>query len=337
MTIKTDWTKELRNVYTVKDMARSKYFWLPLFAFISLLLLFSDNFMGIREVSVSKSTGSINFSTSFDLNLLKIVEGIALLFILLDVLKGKGRQVGGCVCLFVTILCPANGAIPVVYNEYNSRLPVNLIYILLFLSCWYILTFYSHFKKIPLMKLLFTFFWITVFLVGIWVISLFLDDMKNKSTTFLEILENDRFILYFVIGLVFILFAVTFLWKDISNGEGLSIIFCDVLYWSFFILPSVLSLYSIWGYVSLLKKTSLLPSSRIVLNWVIFSASSWILILFRSMYKHREKCSYNNDLQNLLEKVIPKSVIKRVLQIPIWLFFIAVPMFIIYFINSYFV
>jgi len=321
--------ERVQNVTTVKTMARSKYFWLPLFTLAALYVLFSDVFYGLRGFPINIDNDYIVLRTIIDLNLFKIVVGIALMSISLDMLQGKGRRLGGFAFLLMALLYTRDDVVPVEINNTMLQLPVRMFYALLFFSFWYILTFYSRDNHVPLKKIMKTWIWMTVLAAGMIAFMVFAADMGARSVTFLEMFGENRTTWHFTIGLACLLIAVTFLWKGVCEGEGMSALYCEVLFWVLFLLPTVISIYAVFGYIPLLQKEPFYPNTRFALECDVFAASAWVLVLFKLMngylYKHPH---YRIDFGYLPSIMIPQEVMKHVLRAQIWLFIAAVPIFI---------
>jgi len=321
--------EQVQNVTTVKTMAKSKYFWLPLFALAALYVLFSDVFYGLRDFPINIDNDYIVLRTVLDVNLFKIVVCIALLSISLDMLQGKGRRLGGFAFLLMAVFNNREGMVPVEINDIQLQILVSFFYFLPFLSSWYILTFYSRDDHVPLKKIIKTWTGVTFLAIGMMALMVFSADMSARSVTFLEMFGENRTGWHFTIGLACLLISVDFLWKDVCRGEGVSALYCEALFWVLFLLPTVIPIQAVSGYISLFQKEPFYPGTRFAMEWDVFAVSAAVLLLFRLMNIYlQEHPQYRIDFYYLPSVIIPREVMKNVILTQTWLFITAVPIFI---------
>ena len=311
---------EVKNVNTVRSMAKSRYFWMPLFALVMVMLLYSDMCWGLRDVD-SVSIDNMAAKMVFDLNLPKIALGIALVILLPGMLYGKGRIAGGLVCLVLALAPAVDGTYAIVIAGTSYLFPLKLVYSMLFLSCWFVLVFYAHWGHVPLKKIIRTCACMAVFVAGVWAMTLFVGELNDRYVSFKEMHRSNEFSFFLAAGLALILLSVTFLRKDITDGEGPAKIFCDIIYWCAFILPLIFSINSISRYISFNRKNFVTNDSPFTLELTILVALIWGVLLFQSMLNYREFSK--KDLQSFLAKYIPGSVLDEVFLAPFWVLFAA--------------
>jgi len=309
-------------------MAKSKYFWLPLFISAAIFIIYSDIFYGLRDFSLSINIGNLTFETLFDLNLFKIVVGLAFMMISTEMLQGNIRRIGGFAFFLMAFVWTIPGVIPFNINEMHILLPIRMIYLIIFLPCWYVLTFYADIPSISFSKVIKTYIWIIALVIGLSALYIFFNDMKHYSMSIYHIFNHSEYRLFFSIGLALILTVITFLWKDIIDGKGLSLIFSETLFWGLFIMPVIILACSILGYISFFYASPMLSLSNITLEWDIFISCAWLVILFQIMYKYRIKQQTHNVFYILSTKV-PLKTLRTVFKLPIWFLFTAIPMFLL--------
>ncbi len=305
-------------------------FQIPVLLFMAALL-FSDVFLGVHDITVPREVRSTFFIAKFDLNLYKLAVGFATIPMLLNMLKEKNCRIAGWICLGLAFINPMRGIIPIVHDGFYFEFPIKTLYMILFLSCWFVLTFYAHIKDYALVKAPKACFGVAVFVIGIYEFIIFVADMDIHSVSLINMVGMSKFNLNLILGFAFILLAVTVVWKDVSGGEGSSKISCEIMFWSLFIVPVIISLISIWGYVTLITKAPLASFSHFTLNWAVYLSCGWMIVLFRVMYNYRKKKLVDKkDSYYYLAKFIPSKALEYIFQIPAWIFFASAPMFIIY-------
>lgn len=310
---------------------------IPLWFFLAALL-FSDIFYGGRGIAISTDGAEdiLSWELTLDFNMFKVVTGIVLVFILIKLLQGRSRKVAGWICFGIAVICPVAGTIPVVYSGVRIDMPVKIPYMLLFLTCWFVLVFYTGMKEIPVKKVIKVFAGVFLFAAGIFELVILYEGMSNQNLSFVDIVGNNKFSLLFILGIVFILSAVTILWRDVSDGEGLVWICSDIISWSLFIISATVSFCSLWGYVSLVAKTSLRPLSKLTLSGTGFVFRLWILLLFYAMYNYRvNQCADKKDSYFFMQKYVPQKIVTLIVKVPLWLFWGSVPMVVIYFFRLF--
>ena len=318
-------TSKIQSINIVKDMSKSKFFWFPIFILVAFVLMFSDVFYGFGDITILREDGSKTLETVFDLNLAKILLGFSLSVLLIKVLHGKGRYVGGIACLiFANFICTVDGGITLTHSDVTFQIPIKLFYCLPFLASWYALTFYAHEQEIKLGKLIKAYFWLLVLYVGILSMMAFFADLNDMSISFAEAFRANEFNLHFMLGFFFILLATTAFWGDMGKGESVAKIQFAALYWSVFFVAIFLSVVVATGYLYLERKSLPLPVSWFTLEMTIVSACFWLLILFNSMCKFRLKqCANKESFRSLQSKYLSKNNFIHMLRIPLWTFMVS--------------
>jgi len=267
------------------------------------------------------------------LNLFKIAVGGVLLKSLNEKLEKKSSMVGGWICFLLAFVAPVSGLTHILFEGVHLPLPIRTFYTLLFLCCWFALVFNktSHSASIPKVAV-----WMSVFIFGIIGIMIFRTTIDGYGFTMTEALANNTFNLSFSLGVGFALVAIAILWKDVFNGEVKIKMLSEILFWFLFVTPIIISFFAIWGYLSLFDGNSLARLPEFALNWTVFLACVWTVMIFRSMYKHRiQQGEEPKDSYYLLSKSISANVLNRVFQVPIWTLIAAAPMVVIFFFNLF--
>ena len=309
----------MQHISSVKDLAKSRFFWLTILSFVMLYSLSLDVFIGFRDVSISRVAEHINFSASVDINIFKILTGVLLIFVFIGMLQGIGRWIGGLICLFAVFLFSTQYAVTINLGDVYFLLPGEMIFGILFLSWWYVLSFYGHFDKVPPVKIFATYLWMAVLMVGISLFMIFNFNLEGQAISFSGAFRQNEFSVLFLLAISLILLAASFLWKGILNGKHASNVYKYALFWIAFLLPIAISLYSIWGYVTLSRA----HGSLLNLEITLFFACFWVLLLFNSIHKYRLSQNDSKKDFQLMSQYLSDNALKRFFQIPVWSFMTA--------------
>lgn len=300
------WSTDVRRIRTVHHMIRSRFFWLPLLSVILLCFLFSDIFLGFQDISFSRNFYDIDISVAFDVNIVKIITALTLSFIFLGMLQGMGRRVAGWGVLLLALFYNATGVVSFNVNTTHAQLPLTIFYGIFFLATWFALTFHSRIKGIPSRKIVKAYIGATFFLVGLWFLNVFIDSLNIQGISVFELFADNEFSIVYSIGLVFIFLPLSFAWKDICDGKGLSSkLSCEILYITLFLVPTLLTLYIVWEYLLFVMSNNQLP--QFSLEWISFFACVWAHLLFRSMHKYRMEKHLKGEEQPILKILHSKT------------------------------
>lgn len=312
-------TKTVQKIQNVESMAKSRFFWLPLFTLTMLSLLFSDVFVGFRDLDISTNAENIVINLFFDINFLNILIGTSIIVIFLKMLYGMGRRIGGWLCLIAFFVFSTEHTVPIYFNGLQFMLAGEILFSILFLSWWYILAFYGNVSRVPLMEIVTTYIRITVLMAGFSLLMLYNFYIGEQEISFVDASRDNNFSFIFAGALILILSSVSLLWKNIFKGKLSTSIFEYILFWGVFSTSIGISTGSIWGYFTIDRNYGTLLSLELTLLVACF----WILILLKSMYEYRLKQSQNKKDLQFLSKYISDSGVRNIIRIPTWTFILS--------------
>jgi len=299
----------------------------PVWLFFAALML-SGIFIGIRSVPVSVAIKGVRYSVIFDLNIAKIIFGIALVCALISMLRDSSRRVGGWLCLILVFVLPSKSVFYIDIDNFYYMLPNKMFYVYLLLSCWFLMTFYSHHDKVPAVKTAKAFLWMAIATAGLCAVSIAITNMKNYAVYGLEYSVISGISTGLLISLFLFLSTITFTWVDVFDGMGSSAVYAHILHWGFYSLISAFSFAAIWGYVPLIRKAPYPVVTEYAVGWVSLCACFWMVGLYRSMRKYRRRRKAVRDTKEPdSEMPIRERLSEMVFKVPVWLALAALPMY----------